>query len=85
MIKDTGTQPPLKVEAVGNVTSDTLAIPDEACGPDLDGDGDVDAADLAELLADWGPCPGCAADLDFDGDVDAADLAELLASWGPCP
>ncbi len=55
------------------------------CPPDFDGDGDVNAADLAELLADWGPCPGCAADFDDDGDVDAAELAELLSAWGACP
>ena len=48
---------------------------------DLDGDGDVDSADLAELLASWGPCLGCPADLDGDGDVDSADLAELLSDW----
>ncbi len=53
-----------------------------ALGPDLDGDGDVDAADLAELLASWGPCPGCPADFNGDGSVDAGDLAVLLAAWG---
>ena len=49
---------------------------------DLTGDGVVDAADLAQLLADWGACPGCPADLDGDGTIDADDLAELLANWG---
>ena len=49
---------------------------------DLTGDGVVDAADLAQLLADWGACPGCAADYTADGIVSAADLAELLANWG---
>ncbi len=47
---------------------------------DLDGDGDVDAADLAALLAAWGS-GGPDGDLDLDGDVDAADLALLLAGW----
>ncbi len=55
------------------------------CPADLDGDGKVDAADLAELLASWGPCAGCPADFNGDGVVDAADLADLLAAWGPCP
>ena len=49
---------------------------------DLTGDGVVDAADLAQLLGDWGACPGCPADYTADGIVNAADLAELLANWG---
>jgi hypothetical protein len=50
---------------------------------DLNGDGCVDQADLATLLADWG-CTGgdCAGDVDEDGDTDQADLAVLLANWG---
>ncbi len=55
-----------------------------ACPADLDGDGAVGAADLAELLGSWGPCAGCPADFDIDGDVDAADLATLLGNWGLC-
>lgn len=51
---------------------------------ELNGDGDVDAADLALLLGSWGPCDPCPADLDSDGAVGAADLAQLLGSWGPC-
>lgn len=48
--------------------------------PDLDGDGVVDAADLAILLGAWGSDgPG---DLDCDGTVGAADLAILLGAWG---
>jgi hypothetical protein len=49
---------------------------------DLTGDGVVDAADLAQLLADWGDCPGCPADYTSDGTVNSGDLAELLANWG---
>ena len=56
----------------------------ECCPADFNGDGLVNAADLADLLADWGPCPGCAADFNGDGQVNAADLADLLATWGPC-
>ena len=54
-------------------------------GADLDGSGGVGGADLAILLAAWGPCPmtgPCPADLNNDGVVDAADLAILLAGWG---
>ncbi len=54
---------------------------------DMDGDYDVDAADLALLLGSWGPCPAegdCPADLDGDGTVGPFDLALLLGAWGPC-
>ena len=45
----------------------------------------VGPADLAGLLAEWGPCKaGCTADLDEDGMVGPADLAVLLAAWGDC-
>jgi hypothetical protein len=55
-----------------------------ACSGDLDGDGDVDGADLGLFLATWGP--GYAVtDYDNDGDVDGADLGLFLAQWGPCP
>ncbi|HMP36603.1 MAG TPA: hypothetical protein PKC43_04070 [Phycisphaerales bacterium] len=54
---------------------------------DLDGDGDVDGADLGVLLGSWGACPpsrpsGCPGDLDGNGSVDGADLGLLLAGWG---
>ncbi len=55
------------------------------CPPDLDGDGSINAADLAQLLGSWGPCgDDCPADFDGNGAVGAADLAVLLGSWGPC-
>jgi dienelactone hydrolase len=47
---------------------------------DLDGNGTVDAADLAILLGAWGRS-GVAADLDGDGVVAASDLAILLGAW----
>jgi hypothetical protein len=46
---------------------------------DLDGDGHVNGADLAILLAAWGTS---GADLDDDGIVGGADLAILLGPWG---
>jgi hypothetical protein len=51
---------------------------------DLDGDGAVNAADLAILLSAWGACPpkqACPADLNDDGFVGPQDLAALLSAW----
>ena len=47
--------------------------------PDLNGDGTVDASDLAMLLADWGRASD--ADLNGDGTVDRCDLDILLVVW----
>lgn len=66
---------------------DLDGVPDECCLGDLNGDGEVEAADLAILLGSWGPClgcPGCPADFNCDGVVEAFDLAILLGNWGPC-
>ena len=55
------------------------------CFGDLDGDNDVDLADLAQLLSNYGTTSGASyedGDLDGDGDVDLADLASLLAVYG---
>lgn len=54
---------------------------------DLDGDGDVDLADLAALLGSFGLCVGDAgynpaADLDGDNCVTLADLSVLLGNFG---
>ena len=52
---------------------------------DLDGDGDVDLADLSQLLAHYGTPSGATyedGDLDGDGDVDLADLSALLSNYG---
>ncbi|MFO0829936.1 MAG: choice-of-anchor tandem repeat NxxGxxAF-containing protein [Phycisphaerales bacterium] len=46
---------------------------------DINGDGSVNAADLALLLGAWGS--GGATDLDGNGTTDAADLSVLLGSW----
>ena len=60
------------------VTLRFLAL--EGGGPDIDGSGGVDGADLGIVLAQWGPCSECcAADLDGSGAVDGADLGLLLA------
>ncbi|MEP0845805.1 MAG: hypothetical protein HRF50_03170, partial [Phycisphaerae bacterium] len=54
---------------------------------DLDGDGDVDLADLSDLLSSYGLCEGdpaynAAADLDGSGCVDLTDLSILLENFG---
>lgn len=76
--------------AVPSLDGNCNAVPDACeCPADLNGDGEVEAADLAILLGSWGDpgCGGelpCPADLNCDGAVEAADLAILLGSWGPC-
>jgi hypothetical protein len=61
-------------------------IPDECdTAADINNDGVVGAADLAELLAQWGDCSiklDCSADLDENDVVGPSDLAEILAAWG---
>ena len=59
----------------------------EKLSPDTDSDGDVDSADLAQVLGCWGDpfgagqfCP--CLDVEPDGDIDSADLAEILIRWG---
>jgi hypothetical protein len=53
-----------------------------------DGNGTVDAADLGQLLANWGnpinDCADIAPPGSPNGVVDAADLGQLLANWGQC-
>ncbi|MFM7260635.1 MAG: hypothetical protein ACKO3W_08530 [bacterium] len=61
----------------------TRFTPTAPCIGDIDGNGQVDAADLAALLGDWGVTKS-PANLDGTGTVDAADLATLLGAWGPC-
>jgi hypothetical protein len=61
------------------------------CPGDINGDGVVDLADLAELLAAYGTFEGHpgynpAADIDQDGWIGLADLAALLGVYGSeCP
>jgi hypothetical protein len=57
------------------------------CPADLTGDAIVGAADLGQLLAEWGPCAACPSDIappGGDGTVGPADLAAMLAGWGQC-
>ena len=55
------------------------------CPADLDGDGEVGAADLSILLAGYGKCRDCGEDFDADYDVDDSDLDFLIRNWGTCP
>ncbi len=54
---------------------------------DLNGDGQVNAIDVALMLGAWGqPCTQSpCADLNGDGIVSAADLAVQLGAWPPSP
>lgn len=53
-----------------------------ACPADLNNDGTVDAADLAQLLSAWGGTGS--GDIDGDGAIGASDLAAMLNAWGAC-
>ena len=53
---------------------------------DLDGSCSVDGADLAALLAQWGPVtPATSADFNLDGRVDGTDMGILLGAWTTGP
>lgn len=67
------------------VANYSVTIYDAPCTGDIDGNGSVDASDLATLLGAWG-LSGKGLPMDLNGDqlVDAADLALLLGGWGDC-
>jgi formylglycine-generating enzyme required for sulfatase activity len=69
-------------------TALAAALPAHAqCPSDFNADGQVDAADLAVVLSQWGACDDglpCSGDANRDGMVNAADLSLLLAGWGSC-
>lgn len=48
---------------------------------DINGDGAVNSADLAIILANWGT-NNSTADITGDSKVSSADLAQLLTHWG---
>ncbi|MGA0287928.1 MAG: dockerin type I repeat-containing protein [Phycisphaerales bacterium] len=73
---------PVEVEAAKGETYSAIVrfpLPGTDSPADLNGDGQVNGADLSILLAAWGG--GGIADLNGDGVVDGADLAILLADW----
>ncbi len=59
---------------------------EEICVGDLNGDGEVNGADLGLILGAWGPCTAtpCTGDLNGDGQVNGADLGLILGAWGVC-
>ncbi len=71
--------------AAGSSNEATVTLVYWRCVGDLNGDGQVNLSDLAQLLGNYGMTGGAEyedGDLDSDGDVDLADLAELLAHYG---
>jgi hypothetical protein len=65
------------------ITGPAAIVESGACPTDLDADGSTTAADLAQLIAQWGTAG--AADFDASGATGPEDLATLIAAWGPCP
>ncbi len=57
----------------------SITVLPSAPSPDFDGDGFVNASDLATLLGNWGLSGNT--DLDQDGSTGAGDLATLLGAW----
>lgn len=83
-----GTHVLIRLGGWGHGATGTLRIeaidPDAcACEADLDGNGLVDAGDVALILLSFGD-PGGPADLDHDLEVGPGDIAIALLSTGPC-
>jgi hypothetical protein len=53
------------------------------CNGDLNGDYQVNIADVLDMIAHWGTACG-SGDINNDGTVNVADLLALLSNWGPC-
>jgi hypothetical protein len=70
--------------AVDDVRVFASGCAESPCVGDLNGDGQVNGADVGLMLAAWGSSDP-AADLTADGLVSGADLGLLLGGWGPCP
>ena len=69
-----------------NQLFEVVLTPGPGCPADLNDDGVVNSADLADLLLAWGRVPDeTPADLNADGVVSSADLGWLIGAWGLCP
>ena len=79
---------PLFVAGVCLIIGSFVVSAQEPPNPaDINGDGVVNAIDLALVLGGWGNpgCGGvvsCPGDVSGDGVVNAFDLALVLGSWG---
>ncbi|MEE8130481.1 MAG: hypothetical protein V3T48_09345, partial [Vicinamibacterales bacterium] len=87
--------------AVANLLSDDVSVrlnrcTAQVCPWDLNGDGEVNVADLLLLLVvdltdlrlvpvNFGPCDGCPEDVNGDGVFDGSDAAAVATHFGPCP
>jgi DNA-binding beta-propeller fold protein YncE len=82
MSADLNGQNPVPVETGLGLVNSVAFVPGEpvTLPEDLNGDGQVDGADLGLLLALWGTADD-AADFNDDGVVGGADLGILLAAW----
>jgi hypothetical protein len=72
-----------------NGTIDICCECEVVCPADTNNDGQVNVADLVNVVLAWGPCPApcppCAADVNGDCQVNVTDLVAVVLSWGPCP
>jgi len=59
-----------------------LLTPITTLPEDVNGDGNVDVADLLAVVANWGVCENCSEDVNNDGVVDVADILAIIAAWG---
>jgi hypothetical protein len=73
----------------GSVTALISDPVSEPCPSDLNGNGQVDFADVIALIGQWGDCPPpgepCPGDLNGDGVVGFADVLIVIGGWGACP
>ena len=81
---ETGTDPDVDLE-IGTLVDPAAFLRRiiRGCTADLDGDGQVNGSDLAELFSNWGT-NSSSSDIDGDGIVGPEDLAMILGSWSTC-